>query len=265
MAEALHAYYERGLEADRLLSGNGLVEFLRTTEVISRTLPAAGSVADIGGGPGRYTDWLVERGHEVVHRDLVPLHVDHVRRTHADRVDTGVADARALDLAAESVDAVLLLGPLYHLEDRADRLTALREAGRVVKPGGYVYAAAISRWAPRLDGMLIERTHLSYPVIAEWVDDAEATGVMPPVHEASFNGYSHRPQQLADEVSDASLVLEALVNLEGVSFALGDLQQRLDDAAERTLLLDTLRATESIPELLGVGPHLLAVARRPVS
>ena len=64
------------------------------------------------------------------------------------------------------------------------------------------------------------------------------------------------------EVGAAGLALESLVSLEGVAFALGDLDERWADEQERTLLLDTLRALEAVPELLGIGPHLLATARR---
>src|SRR5947207_5842570 len=75
----LHAYYARDEEDDRLTRGVGRVEFERTLEVVARTLPPPpATVADIGGGPGRYTDWLLERGYSVVHRDLVASHVERV-------------------------------------------------------------------------------------------------------------------------------------------------------------------------------------------
>jgi len=74
---ALHAYYARGEERERLAQSRGEVEFERTKEVVLRRLPGPPSVvADIGGGPGRYSLWLAGRGHRVEHRDLVPLHVE---------------------------------------------------------------------------------------------------------------------------------------------------------------------------------------------
>jgi len=67
--EEMQAYYEQDRERDRLANGRGELEFIRTIEIIARTLPAAPAVvADIGGGPGRYTDWLIEQGYKVVHR-----------------------------------------------------------------------------------------------------------------------------------------------------------------------------------------------------
>src|SRR5207342_1873839 len=120
--------------------------------VILRHLPAPPAVvADIGGGPGRYALWLTELGYRVEHRDLMPLHVQQLRDEAAgiEGLQTAVCDARDLDLGDASVDAVLLLGPLYHLRERADRIRALAEAARVVRPGGVVFAAVISRWAPQ--------------------------------------------------------------------------------------------------------------------
>jgi SAM-dependent methyltransferase len=260
----LQAYYARDEERDRLAHGVGRVEYVRTVEILRRTLPPEGAVvADIGGGPGRYTDWLVDAGYQVVHRDLVAHHVDQVRRRHGVRVDSAVGDARTLDLAADSVDAVLLLGPLYHLDREADRLQALREARRVVRSDGIVHAAAISRWAPRLHGMLVDRVQNKYPVLTEVIDEMERTGTMPPLYESSFTGYAHTPDGLRDEIRQSKLTLESLVALEGIAFALSDLDDRMDDPTERTLLLGVLRAVEDVPDLVGLGPHLLATARVP--
>ena len=64
-----------------------------------------------------------------------------------------VGDARALEMPDETADVVLMLGPLYHLTDAGDRAGALREAARVLKPGGWLFAAAISRYASALDGL----------------------------------------------------------------------------------------------------------------
>lgn len=260
---ALQLYYARDEERDRLAHGVGRVEFARTVEIVERTLPRPPAVvADIGGGPGRYTTWLIDAGYTVAHRDVVALHVAQVAARHGALVDAAVGDARALDLADESVDVVLLLGPLYHLTDSEDRVAALREASRIVRGGGLVHAAAITRWAARLDGMLMKRIQNTTPAVTEMVDDLERTGLMPPVLEGGFCGYAHTPRQLRDEVAAAGLSLESLVALEGVAFALGDLDERMDDRTERALLLGTLRAVESVPDLLGLGPHLLATARK---
>ncbi len=173
-----------------------------------------------------------------------------------------MADARELDLDDASADAVLLLAPLYHLQRRAGRVRALSEARRVVRPGGAVFAAAISRWAPRIDGELRERLYERYPRMRDVTFEVERTGRLLPLHPGSFSGFCHRPRQLRAEVGDAGLAVADLVSVEGPAFLLGDLAERLDDPIARAVVLDTARAVERVPELAGTGPHLLATGVR---
>ncbi|MGB6455952.1 MAG: class I SAM-dependent methyltransferase, partial [Streptosporangiaceae bacterium] len=101
-------------------------------------------------------------------------------------IDSAVGDARSLDLADASVDAVLLLGPLYHLARRADRVQALREARRVVRPGGPVYGAAVSRWAAQYDAVLRLRLYEQVPAMLAAIGPLERTGVIPPLEPGWF-------------------------------------------------------------------------------
>jgi SAM-dependent methyltransferase len=265
-AAALQAYYALGHERDRLSEARGLVEFERTREIVLRHLPAPPAVvADIGGGPGSYALWLAQLGYHVEHRDLVPMHVEQLRREIADlpQVRTAVGDARDLDLDDVSVDAVLLLGPLYHLRRREDRLQALGHARRIVRPGGPVFVAAISRWAPRLDGELRLRLYEQFPGIREETRRVERTGWMPPLFPGSFAAYCHRPQQLRAELRGAGLAVVDLVSVEGMAFVLHDLDERMSDPQARRVVLEAARAIERVPELVGIGPHLLATGIRP--
>ena len=266
---AMHEYYELGAEDERLVrSARGRLEFERTQEIVQRYLPRPpAAIADVGGGPGRYALWLASLGYRVVHRDIVPMHVEQVREAAAvcgggAAIDTAVADARDLDLKSGSVDAVLLLGPLYHLSERAERVRALREAARIVRPGGPVFAAAISRWAPRLDGILRCRVYENYADAELLIGEAERTGVLPPLGPGSFCGFAHRPGQLRGEFASAGLAVTDLVCVEGGAFLLDDLDLRLADERDWRVVLETARALERVPELLGIGPHLLATAHR---
>jgi SAM-dependent methyltransferase len=259
-------HYSAGDERERLTTPLGVVEFERTREVVLRSLPPAPAVvADIGGGPGRYALWLSGEGYTVHHRDPVPLHVAQLKADAVAMglsVDTAQGDARAIDLADASADAVLLLGPLYHLPRRPDRLRALSEARRVVRQGGSIFVAGISRWAPRLHGEVALRLGERFPNIAEQVALVERTGVLTPLFPGSFSGYCHRPQQLRAEIRAARLSCVDLVSLEGIAFALEDLEERLADPQMLEVVMGAARATEHVQELLGIGPHLLATARR---
>jgi SAM-dependent methyltransferase len=198
----------------------------------------------------------------VQHRDLMDLHVDQLRAIGSPAVQTAVGDARHVDLPEASVDAVLLLGPLYHLPEREDRVQALKEARRIVRVGGPVFIAAISRWAPRLDGVLQERLYEDSLDFLSLLPEVERTGELPPVVPNGFLGYTHRPGDLVAEVSEAGLRLDDLVGVEGLPLAGADMESRLGDPTAWNVVLDAARAIERVPELLGLSPHIVATSTK---
>ncbi|HEY5784938.1 MAG TPA: class I SAM-dependent methyltransferase [Microlunatus sp.] len=263
-ADEVRTYYERSEERDRLTSAKGALELERTQEILLRHLPTAPAVvADIGGGPGRYAVWLADLGYRVEHRDLMALHVQQLASSGRVEIRTAVADALDLDLDEAAVDAALLLGPLYHLRECADRVRALAEAARVVRPGGVVFAAVISRWAPRLDGVVTDRLYAKLPNLLDLVPGVERTGDLPPAHPGAFAAYTHRPDELLAEVREAGLLVEDLVGVEGMPLSVAETTARRADPIDWQVLLDAARAIERVPELLGLSPHLICTARRP--
>jgi ubiquinone/menaquinone biosynthesis C-methylase UbiE len=262
-------FYARGLERDRLIGGQGALEFARTRTLLERYLPEPPAVvADVGGGPGRYAVWLAERGYRVHLIDPVPLHVEQARAAAGGRpgavlASAEVGDARALRLPDASVDAVLLLGPLYHLPERADRLQALAEARRVCRRGGVVIAAAISRFASTLDGLragYLEDPSFAAVAAGDLRDGRHRNPTGDPAYFTT--AYFHRPEDLAAECAEAGLSHEATLAVEGAAWLLPDLDARLADERRRAVLLAALAALETEPTLLGVSAHLLTVVRR---
>jgi 2-polyprenyl-3-methyl-5-hydroxy-6-metoxy-1,4-benzoquinol methylase len=126
-------HYASGYEATRLFSSaQGQLERLRSQEIIGRRLPALPArILDVGGAGGIYSLWLLDQGYEVRLIDALPLHVEMAERSlseHSNRrlASAHVGDARHLEEADHSADAVLLMGPLYHLTEREERLQSLR-------------------------------------------------------------------------------------------------------------------------------------------
>ena len=267
--EQIAAFYARGFERDRLAAGQGALELARTQVLLERYLPAPPAVvADVGGGPGRYAVWLAERGYRVHLVDPVPLHIEQARAAadlapNVALASLEVGDARALGLPDASADAVLLLGPLYHLPERSDRVQALAEAGRVCRPGGVILAAVISRFASTLDGL--RGGYLEDPAFAAVAasDVRDGRHRNPTGDPAYFTtAYFHRPEEPAAECADAGLTHMATLAIEGPAWFLPDLDARFADGRRRAVLLDALATLESEPSLLGASAHLLVVARR---
>ncbi len=260
-AETLRYYERKRPEATRITEGFGTLERDRTREVLRRHLPAAPAcVLDVGGGEGVHARWLAEQGYDVHLVDVVPA---HVAAAEGAPYTASVGDARDLEFADERFDAALVLGPCYHLIERDERVRALREARRVVRPGGFVFVAAISRFASLFDGLA--RGFLFDPAFRAIVVDDLRTGVHrnETDHAHWFTtAYFHRPTELVAEAEDADLHVHDLVGLEGMAGWQGDLATRWEDHDDRDTILAAARATESVPELAGLSAHMLLVAER---
>jgi SAM-dependent methyltransferase len=263
-------HYASGYEATRLFgSAQGELERIRSQEIVGRHLPQPPARAlDIGGAGGVYSLWLLDQGYEVCLIDAMPLHVELAERTLGEHVNHELAsarigDARQLDEPDGSADVVLLMGPLYHLTDRVDRLRSLREARRVLAEGGLLFAAAISRFAPLLDGLT--RNLVDAPVFQQILQaDLESGQHRNPTNHPDYftTAFFHRPDELTTELSEAGFKVESLVAVEGPGWLLPNLAERMNDVSKREQLLALLRAVESEPTLSGMSAHLLAVGRR---
>lgn len=133
------AGYNAGIEKDRLRCGIGRVEFERTKELLIEHLPKAPAVIyDIGGGYGEYAWWLASMGYEVHLFDLSETNIAMSRSLAAEYPDATLAasevcDARAVPRESKSADAVLLMGPLYHITEYDERIKAIEESKRLLK------------------------------------------------------------------------------------------------------------------------------------
>ena len=262
------AHYEQGDEIRRLSSSLGQLEEIRIRELITRHLPPTPAVAyDVGGGPGSYACWLARGGYEVHLVDPVPLHVEQAAAASQAQSDYPVAelcvgDARHLDRPDDSVDVVLMLGPLYHLTEQNERIAALQESYRILRKGGIIFAVAISRYASTLHGMIDGNMDPEFIKIASR-DLREGQHRNPNEHPRYFTtAFLHRPEEFKSEIETAGFNLEGLFGIQGPAWLLQNLEEQWDDPNYRERLLHIARSLESEPSVIGVSAHIMAIARK---
>jgi len=268
LPEEIAQHYEYEIdEGVRITEGFGQLELVRTQAVIRPHLSGGPlSIIDIGGGTGVHAAWLAEDGHAVHVIDPVPRHVENARdlSNRHRQITAEVGDARQLPADDETFDAALVLGPLYHLTDREERLKALGEARRVVRPGGKLFVAAVSRFASLFYGLSRESLFDSnFRRIVER-DLADGQHRNPERRPHWFTtAYFHHPDEFQHEAEAAELDVIGVIGVEGLAGWLSHLAARWTDPHSREAILYSAQAIEDEPTLLGLSAHLILVAQRP--
>lgn len=257
-------YQNRYDEADRLTRSSHSVEFLRTVDVLSRVLPPRpGRVLDVGGGAGVYAEWLAARGNDVTLVDPVERHVLAASKLSPDSgsISAELGDALNIKALDNTFDAVLMLGPLYHLTERQDRVAAWTEAGRVCRPGGVIVAAMISRFASFRDMLLSDQLGDGSVVDLVAADLESGQHRNPGTVAGLFTtAYFHHPEEIMREAAASGVEVDRIIGVEGLAAVAPDIEAQLEDDAKRQRILDLLRRTEEESSVIGISSHILATA-----
>jgi SAM-dependent methyltransferase len=259
------AFYDEGTEATRLSRGLGRLEFARMQELLSRHFPSSpADIGDIGGGPGNYACWLATQGYAVHLVDPIPLHVQQARDASERQPDHPIAscqvgDARDLPFESESFDAVLLHGPLYHLTERIDRVRALTEVRRVLRPGGVVAGVAITRYASAVVG-IVNGWIWDQPYL-DMVREELATGQhrRPSGWRVFTTAYFHDAEELTSELLEAGLQHDTTLGIQGPAWLAPEFESTAHDTSRWRTLVQMAGLVESEPAL---SPHMLALAHK---
>lgn len=261
-------FYNNGAEINRLERGLGIIEFYRSKEIISQYIGKNKTVYDIGGGIGMYSEWLADLGHAVTLIELAPAAVEYAMANMKTPYNAEVGDARSIDKPDESADIVLLMGPLYHLHNKDERIKVLSEANRVLKKGGLLFAAGISKFSSTTWALSV------YGNGCDFIDDDVyfkmlmtelATGEHHRPKEYPFiiaNAYFHTIYKLRDEISACGFEIKDSRAVEGCIWFTPKLDEKWQDENSRERLLKIIRATEREDTLMGMSPHIMAVAEK---
>ena len=250
-------------------------EFAVTCRVLDEFLPSPpGRLLDIGGGPGRYAIHLTQLGYLVTLIDISQGCLDlAVEKSVAEGVylptpilGNAISLPDRLPDATEDytglADAVLLLGPLYHLLVREERLAAACEAFRALRPGGLIFAAFLTRFAPLRDISIHSPNWIQdYP---ERFKQLFETGMNPAHENSTFpDSYFSHPDDIQPFMAEAGFRMELLQGCEGLIAGHEDLVNSIDGELWADWVELNYRVGRE-PSMLGASDHLLYVGRKPV-
>lgn len=274
MSEVVKRYYDGQMEAEwaRLAKPYRRFELASTLRLIDEHFPApsrpsggARHVADIGGGPGRYTIELLRLGYRVTLCDLSPELVSFARRTldelglAADGVHC--ADARDLDgLETSGFDAALHLGPMYHLIDDQARADALGELHRILKPGAPAIVGFINPWGVLRAGLAeFPSFYADYVDAASLLDTYVKAGEQAAFTESVFV----TPPEAMQELRRAGFAVETRAGVEGFASGMQREVAELAESAPETYanVLRLVAETCTRPEYRDCTEHLHVVVR----
>lgn len=267
ISKDIDQFYATAAEDQRLTYGLGPLELERNKELIGRFLPQwPCTILDIGGGPGVYAEWLAGLNHKVYLIDPVEKHIQQAKKraTKSGRkFEAALGEARKLEFNDGFADLVIEHGPLYHLQNRADRLAALSEAHRVLKPGGIMLGFAINHSISTLTGLLNGMIHdpqfynmcLQELKTGEHNPPATWPGILP-------EAYFHKPGELKEEVAEAGFADLQVFAVEGIIWLDSKYFESRSDAAKKKQMMNLLRETEQNAELLAISPHMMVCGKK---
>jgi len=257
--DKVSSFYENVNEDVRLEKQT--LEFTRSKNIISRYLFSDGmEIADIGGGTGPYSFWLAEQGHNVHLLDITQKHIEIAKqKIKTDNIALSsciCADARNLPYQNESMDCVLIMGALYHLQSQESRAKCLSEAFRVLKRGGHLLCTVISRYTVLVATLKWNLSHIyGLDTLKRIIETGKVEGFTFP------QAYFHTPNEIINELSTAGFYNTHTIAVEGIANAFGDHGLPADEN-ESARLLQYIELVESTPELIGASRNIIAVGKK---
>ncbi len=257
--DALKQFYENYDEENRLTSRYGQVEYLTTMRYISKYLRSGMRILEIGAATGRYSHTLARQGYRVDAVELVEHNIEQFKLLTHPGEDITITQGNAVDLSAfedNTYDITLLLGPMYHLFTEEDKLSALREAVRVTKPGGIIFAAYCGNDATILQFCFL-RGMLKDDHYKALVDPVTFKAASDPIDLFAL----HHPEEIAALRSRFSVSPLHLVASDGYANYMRDTLTEMDEELYQTYL-NYHFATCERPDMLGYSNHYLDIFRK---
>ncbi|WP_143960161.1 class I SAM-dependent methyltransferase [Litoribacter populi] len=266
----IEVFYNKASEETRLDKGMGVFEFERVKSLIDKHIPTSVSkIIDIGGGTGKYSEWLAKKGHQVHLVEPVSKHIKMAQNRAnklKNKFSVHLGESRKLEFPNNFADLIILHGPLYHLQKKEDRDLTICEAKRVLKNNGIILGFAINYTASTLVGLLNGLIHKK--PFFEMCKKELTTGIHNPPDDFPWllaEAYYHKPEQLKDEFLNQELTHLNTYAVEGMAWLDKDYLANMLNEKKQKTLLELIQVTENDSYLLPFSPHMMIAVKKQLS
>ena len=267
ISKELEDFYNKASEETRLEKGMGIFEFERIKELIQLHISKSESIIiDIGGGTGKYAEWLAKDGHQVHLVEPVLKHIKLAEKRAKklkNPFSVAIGEAKKLPYKNDTADLVILHGPLYHLQKREDRVTAILEAKRVLKKGGIILGFAINYTASTLVGLMNGMIHANS--FFDMCKQELTTGIHNAPKDFPFllaDAYYHKPQHLKEEFLEQNLEFINLFAVESLIWLDSEYFANMIDKRKSKTLKELQKLTQNDEYLLPFSPHMMISVKK---
>jgi len=267
ISKNIEVFYNKASEETRLDKGMGIFEFERIKSLIEKHIPSSSSkIIDIGGGTGKYSEWLAKKGHQVHLVEPVPKHIKLAQNRAnklRNRFSVQLGESRKLEFKNNFADLIILHGPLYHLQKKEDRDLTISEAKRVLKNDGIILAFAINYTASTLVGLLNGLIHKNS--FFKMCKEELTSGIHNPPDDFPWllaEAYYHKPEQLKDEFVNQELTYINTYAVEGMAWLDKEYFANMMNNEKKKTLLELIKITENDSYLLPFSPHMMIAVKK---
>lgn len=267
--------YDNGVERNRLRTDLGLIEFERTKELLLEYLPKPPAVIyDIGGAYGEYSWWLANLGYDVHLFDLSTKNIEMSAELSKEYPNTSlcaaeVSDARNINRPDNSADAILLMGPLYHIVDKDERIACLNESRRLLKRNGVLFTAAITPYATLLwattvfgtDNYLLNDEDFMNMIERE-LTDGEHIKKEGGAYTGIGRSHFHSAKELKSELEQAGFSNNEIHGVVGGAWLAPNIDELWKNEKSRESLMRAVRLLDMREDIIGLSTHLLGISQK---
>lgn len=262
---SIEQYYNHDYDEWGRLIGHR-IEFEITKRALSKFIPEKACVLDVGGGPGRYSIYLAKKGHDVTLFDLceklVEQAAENAKNAGVVLKDCIQGNVLALcdTLSGKEYDAILCMGPMYHLLEENQRKEAINQCMGLLKKGGILIVSFISAYAPIVDCLKAYPQNVGKmkESFLRYLEDGRHDSR---IDEGFTDAYFFNPAGIEEFMSRFKLETLRIMAVEGLGALVEEKLMQLPEEDFQNWL-DVFEAISSNPEVWGNCEHLLYIGRK---